>query len=56
MGSVIRNSWAKISPFMFAALSKKWRTKVRTALGSEVGRKGSNRKGRSRAANKEFPG
>ncbi len=30
-------------------LSKKWRTKVRTALGSDVGRKGRRRNGRSRA-------
>lgn len=44
MGSVIRSSWANVSP-RNAWLSKKWRMNVRTALGSDVGRNGSSRKG-----------
>jgi len=49
MGSVIRSSWLSPSPKLKPSLLKKWRTKLRTALGSDVGRKGSRRKGRSRA-------
>jgi hypothetical protein len=49
IGSVIRSSWVRASPRSAWAGSKKCRMKVRTALGSEVGRKGSSRNGRSRA-------
>jgi hypothetical protein len=45
----MRSSWMRASPCNVWLPSKKWRTKVRTALGSEVGRKGSRRNGRSRA-------
>jgi hypothetical protein len=53
IGSVIRSSCARVSPRSTtppSLPSKKCRTKVRTALGSEVGRKGRRRNGRSRAA------
>lgn len=46
IGSVSRNSWASVSPWM--PLSKKFLTKVRAALGSDVGRKGRMRNGISR--------
>lgn len=49
MGSVIRSSCARASPCGVWFASKKWRMKMRTALGSEVGRKGSRRNGWSRA-------
>ena len=52
MGSVMRSSCWSASPRMAGppfCLSKKCRTKVRTALGSEVGRKGRSKNGISRA-------
>jgi hypothetical protein len=52
IGSNIRSSWARVSPRMGWLPSKKWRTKVRTALGSEVGRKGSSKNGRSSPASR----
>lgn len=52
MGSVMRSSCARVSPRMFCEGSKKWRMKVRTALGSDAGRNGRRRNGCPRAATK----
>ena len=60
MGSVRSNSWLRRSPSNGPPLSivglKKLRMNVRAALGSEEGRKGSNRNGMSNAMSNQQPG
>lgn len=48
MGSVRRSSWSSSSPLSGGSWLKKFRIKVRTALGFDVGRNGSRKNGWSR--------